>query len=208
MKQQGFLQIFIFLSLAIIITSCGASGDDTGTEFAPNMYHSVPYEPLKQITEESEGGWLSSREDRRGEYYNSNPYNPYNMNMRKPPENTVPRNEGMVLPYRIPADSLQLAAAVLTNPMDSTESLIQDGQVLYNRFCLPCHGATGAGDGAVGQVYMGVPAFNKGRVATVNEGHIFHVITYGQGRMGAYGGQIDIPERWKIVEYVQTLQQQ
>ena len=31
-------------------TSCGAGGDNQGVEYAPNMYHSVAYEPYSQIT--------------------------------------------------------------------------------------------------------------------------------------------------------------
>ena len=42
----------------------------------------------------------------------------------------------------------------------------------------------------------------------MTEGHIFHTITHGRGRMNAHGSQIDIADRWKIVRYVQTLQQQ
>lgn len=194
------------LITAFVLTACGAGGDNPGLEYAPNMYHSVPYEPLTQITDESAGGWVNSREDSRGEYYNSNPYNPFNMNMRVPPANTVKRREDGMLPYRIPADSIELASRTLTNPLDSTEAIVQEGQALYAIYCMPCHGGAGQGDGAVGQRYLGIPAFNVGRVSTVTEGHIFHVITHGYNRMSAYGSQIDIADRWKIVEYVQQLQ--
>ena len=208
MQHNYFHSLFICLGIVIIMAGCGAEGNDPGTEYAPNMYHSVPYDPLKQITEEAAGSWVDSKEDNRGEYFNSNPYNEHNMNMREPVANTVSRNDENVLPYRIPADSLDLAARVLMNPLDSTEQILQDGQVLYSRFCLPCHGGAGAGDGAVGQAYKGVPAFNAGRVATLPAGHVFHVITYGRGRMSGYGTQLNVNERWKVVRYVQTLQSQ
>lgn len=198
----------LFIIAGFFLSGCGAGGNDPGTEYAPNMYHPVPYEPLKQITDESEGKWLNSRTDNRGEFYSSNPYNPYNMNMRVPPANTVKRRDDGILPYRIHPDSIDLASRVLKNPLDSTDAVIQSGQQLFGIYCAPCHGGAGKGDGLVGQRYLGIPAFNTGRVRTVTEGHIFHVITYGFNRMSPYGSMIDIADRWKIVEYVQQLQQQ
>ena len=204
---------YYFILLAgIFAAGCTADGNDPGLEYAPQMYHSVPYEPLNQITDKDAGDWLTSIDDEgQGEFYNSNTYNPHNMNMRVPPANTVRRSamDGVAaLPYRVPADSLAYASANLENPLDSAAAVVQGGMLLYNSFCSPCHGGAGQGDGLVGKVYLGVPAFNKGVYANMTEGHIFHVITHGKGRMYPYASQIDILDRWKIVRYVQTLQQQ
>ena len=218
--------LYALLAGGIALTGCEAQGDYPGLEYAPQMYHTTPYEPLTQITEETSGTWLSSREDDLGEFYNSNPYNPYGMNERIPPANTVRRNTtgyddygaqssadrerelALYLPYEIPADSLAFAARTLENPLEEEEAIVQEGQQLYTKFCYPCHGGAGQGDGPVGKVYKGVPAYNKGTYRDMTEGHIFHVITWGKGRMNAHGSQIEIPERWKIVRYVQTLQKQ
>jgi len=199
--------ILLFVLAVVLLWSCKAKDDYPGLEYAPNMYHSVPYEPLTQIQDEEAGQWLSNRADGKGEYYNTNENNPHNMNMRLPAEGAVRRNNG-VLPYRIHKDSLDLAARILDNPVDSTKAVVEHGEVLYQRFCSSCHGENGQGDGKVGQVIKGVPAYNVGRVKDVTGGHIFHVITHGKGRMGAHGSQIDIMDRWKIVRYVQLLQNQ
>ena len=222
--------VYGLLAGGIALAGCEAQGDYPGLEYAPQMYHTTPYEPLTQITEENSGTWLSTREDDLGEFYNSNPYNPYGMNERTPPANTVRRNAAdyqnysglaygedndlerrdlsLYLPYEIPADSLELAARTIKNPLDSTEAVVQAGQQLYGQFCYPCHGGAGQGNGPVGVVYKGVPAYNKGTYRDMTEGHIFHVITWGKGRMNAHGSQMEIEDRWKIVRYVQTLQQQ
>jgi mono/diheme cytochrome c family protein len=192
----------------LFAVGCTAQGDDPGLEYAPQMYHSVPYEPLTQITNKDAGKWLSSIDDEQGEFYNSNPYNPHNMNERVPPPNTVRRTQADVLPYRVPADSLTYASTYIENPLDSTSAVVQEGMLLYTSFCSPCHGGAGQGDGLVGKVYLGVPAYNKGTYREMTGGHVFHVITYGKGRMYPHGSQIDILDRWKIVRYVQTLQQQ
>lgn len=215
MLHKSKLKSFAVGMLATVaLISCGAEGDYPGVEYAPQMYHSVPYDPLSQITDEAQGEWLSTRADERGEFFNSNPYNPHNMNMRKPPENTVSRSAEGMLPYRYPKDTLgstyylDLAAATLENPLPDSEDVLDDGRVLYSNFCAPCHGGSGAGDGAVGLVYKGVPNFSAGRYAEMTEGHVFHVITHGQGRMYPYASQIAPIDRWKIVSYVQTLQKQ
>ena len=44
-----------------------------------------------------------------------------------------------------------------------------------------------------------------GEAVGLPEGHIFHVITKGKGRMGAHGSQIPAESRWKIVHYVKQV---
>ncbi|MTI33283.1 cytochrome c [Cytophagales bacterium RKSG123] len=193
---------------AAVLASCTAGGDNQGTEYAPNMYHSLPYEPLSQITDESAGLWATSNESGVGEYYNSNPNNPHRMTMREPAPNTVSRNSLGFLPYDKVKGDIAWAEENLKNPLPASEEVISNGKELYDRFCQHCHGASGQGDGAVGKVLKGVPSYSKGRVKEVNEGHIFHVITSGYGRMGAHGSQLSQEERWEIVRYVQTLQNQ
>lgn len=194
------------LSLGILISSCAAGVDNTGLEYAPQMYHSTPYEPLTQIQDEGAGSWLdSNEEDGHGEYYNSNPYNQFKMNMREPVEGTVRRGE--LLPVRLGADELETAAATLESPFsDEDESIVKNGKALYERICLHCHGAEGNGDGLVAEKYAGVANLNGAAYLEITEGHIFHVITYGKGLMGAHGSQVSAEERWMIARYVKELQ--
>lgn len=193
------------------LSGCGAGGENQGLEYAPNMYHSVPYEPLSQITDSEAGEaaqLLRNTQDGHGEYYNSNPLNPNGMTMRVPPANTVARNKNGYLPYRIAKDSLEYAASTLVSPLDSTmaEAAIKDGKILYNSFCEHCHGAKGEADGLVAEKYPGVANLKGAAYQEITEGHIFHVITWGKGLMGAHGSQISPEDRWKIAKYVKTLQ--
>lgn len=206
--NKGNIYLILLLVLGIFVWSCKAKDDFQGLEYSPNMYHSVPYEGLSQITNEKEGQWLSNREDGMGEFYNSNPNNPNSMNLREPVANTVKRSPEGHLPYRIHKDSAEYAGRVLTNPFDSTEGTVAEGKALYNIYCVSCHGETGQGDGLVGKVFLGVPAYNLGRVKELPEGQIFHTITHGRGRMMAHGSQVAVDERWKITRYVQVLQNQ
>ncbi len=99
-----------------------------------------------------------------------------------------------------------MAAKILVNPIAWSESVEEEGKVLYERNCQHCHGATGAGDGKAGVVYKGVPNYASDAYKNLNDGHIFHVITHGKGRMWSHKSQTTPEERWKIVHYVHRLQ--
>jgi len=221
MKLYNTIKVASIFALGSVLTGCGAGGDDQGLEYAPNMYHSVPYEPLTQIVDEDAGKaaeLLGENSDGHGEYYNSNPLNPNRMTMRVPPANSIPRaNAGYMMAYDIPTDSLEYAARTLKNPLTADkEALLKEGEILYGRFCEHCHGSNGEGDGTVGSPPAddpnGVPAFagianlQGAAYANITEGHIFHVITKGKGLMGSHGSQISQEDRWKIAMYVKKLQ--
>jgi mono/diheme cytochrome c family protein len=205
------MKSFVFgISVAVMMAGC-AGGENQGLEYAPNMYHSVPYDPLTQITDKDAGRWLTSIEypDGHAEFYNSNNLN-RGMNMREPVKNTVKRNPQGWLPYRISKDSIAFAAS-LKNPLDSSAAIVSEGKILYDTYCDHCHGPKGLGDGKVaeldGQVkYAGIANLTSDALKNVSEGHIFHVITMGKGLMWAHGSQISPEDRWKIAKYVKTLQ--
>jgi mono/diheme cytochrome c family protein len=212
MNTNKIFQILFFGLITILVVACKPGKDDPGMEYAPNMYHAVSYEPLTQITDKDAGAWVGSDEDEYGEYFNSNPNNPFGMTMRKPVGNTVPRSENGMLPYRLPKDSVELAGEIMKNPLPDTEAVVAEGKVLYTKYCTHCHGENGGGSmdetAKVGAVYQGVPSYSAGATSRLSEGHIFHVITHGIRRMGAHGSQVQQEDRWKIVRYVQTLQKQ
>lgn len=185
------------------LLSCGSDPNDTGTEFAPNMYNSVGYEPMTQLQGDT------------------NKINPYGMNMRLPVAGTVSRKRYTgadslkkaflaqeLLAKTVPNDSISYSAALLKNPLAATPENIEAGKAQYERFCQHCHGEGGKGDGLVAKQYKGVPVYSSDALKDVNDGHIYHVITHGKGRMWPHGSQISSENRWKIVLYVHELQKQ
>jgi len=208
------------ISSAVLLAGCKAGGDYQGLEYAPNMYHSVAYEPLTQITDKDAGWYFNSLEHdtRSGEFYNSNQYNPHAMNMRLPAPHTVRRNAQGWLPYRGTNDAEGLVNAdKLVSPIkDTTAVVLEQGKALFETYCKHCHGAKGGGDGKVAQgvkidgvdhsMYPGVANLQGEAYKNITEGHIFHVITYGKGLMGAHGSQVSEEDRWKIAKYVKKLQ--
>jgi hypothetical protein len=207
MVSKKFGSALIVCGVAALMFGCAASGDHTGREYAPNMYHSVAYEPLSQITDTSAGAWVNSLDSRDGEFFNSNRYNPFGMNMREPAPNTVRRTPNGWLPYRsenVPKDQIPALTANLKSPLDSSMYVEADGKFLYETYCDHCHGAKGAADGKVSDKFAGVANLAGDAYANITEGHIFHVITYGAGLMGAHGSQVSPEDRWKIARYIKT----
>lgn len=205
--MRYILLLIVGISATTFLAGCKAGGDNQGREYAPNMYHSVAYEPLTQITDKDAGTWVNSLDNGRGEFYNSNEYNPFRMNMRLPAPNTVRRNAHGWLPYRLTNDSTGLRLAnSLVNPFEATPAILGQGKMMYEINCKHCHGAKGAGDGKVADKYPGVANLTGDAIKGVTEGHIFHVITYGKGLMGAHGSQVSEEDRWKIAKYVKELQ--
>jgi len=194
--------------LVMTLAGCKAGGDYQGLEYAPNMYHSVAYEPLSQITDKNAGRLVEALDnDDHGEFYNSNQYNPFRMTMRLPPPHTVRRTSNGWLPYRAPNDSVGLRLAdKLVNPLKPTEDVLAQGKFMFESYCKHCHGATGGGDGKVSEKFAGVANLKGDAYKNITEGHIFHVITYGKGMMGAHGSQVSEEDRWKIAMYVKMLQ--
>lgn len=225
LNMKFIKSLFIGFAAAALFTACSAGGDNQGVEYAPNMYHSVAYEPYSQITDKDAGRWLTSieysNEDGNGdhaEFYNSLWINPHHMNMRMPPANTVSRNKNGYLPYRIPKDSIDIASRRLVSPLDTAQNaaILAEGKILYDIYCEHCHGVKGDGEGKVAtgvkidgvehSSYAGVANLKGDAFKNISEGHIFHVITMGKGLMQSHGSQIGVENRWKIARYVKALQ--
>ncbi|MFT5126495.1 MAG: mono/diheme cytochrome c family protein [Rhodothermales bacterium] len=82
------------------------------------------------------------------------------------------------------------------------------GQERYMIYCLPCHGASGYGDGIV--TTRGLPKpLNLHDVSFVRaDGQLYDTITNGSlsGNMNPYRHQVQVADRWAIVSYLRALQ--
>jgi mono/diheme cytochrome c family protein len=176
------------LTAATLITgfaSCGKKDTNSpGVEFMPDMYVSPSMEVYG--TREIDGDTMYSTEF-------------------MPVKGTIARG---YIPYAYPntPQGYEQAGMYLRNPVALTPQVEKDGEALYGKFCVHCHGATGAGDGKVGQKLPGAPPAYNGALKDLPEGKIFHSITYGKGLMGNHASILTQEERWKLVHYVQKLQ--
>jgi mono/diheme cytochrome c family protein len=85
--------------------------------------------------------------------------------------------------------------------------LMARGQDRYAIFCLPCHGATGDGNGITKQYGMGAtPTYHDARLRDMAEGEIYNTIANGKGNMLSYADKLSPEDRWAVVAYVRALQ--
>jgi hypothetical protein len=140
--------------------------------------------------------------------------------MRSPPDGTVPFGgadyESDAGSPRANPDLLQEddryyrgrqgSAWVTTIPVKLDKAMLRRGQARYEIFCLPCHGATGAGNGLMTQYgLVGVASITDQFHSLMPVGEYFGVITNGKGRMPSYGHLVKVRDRWAIVAYVRAL---
>jgi mono/diheme cytochrome c family protein len=100
----------------------------------------------------------------------------------------------------------------LVNPFAVGDTaVLARGKVLYNRHCAVCHSPEGVGaQAAMAAKHPTVAAYNLSGpiVAGYTDPYIYGMIRVGRGLMPAYGFRIPHYDRWKIVNYVRSLQLQ
>ena len=199
-----FIRIGIF-SVIVILVSCG--GDSSpGLEFMPNMYRSPSIETNGEHIVLRDTSYMI-------EGYSGIPV-----------KGTIAKGYLSTFNYgkdTIGSDSLFLLAgdrAAYPEDFSKDSINLKKGEKLYGMMCAHCHGDQGGGDGPIAKAsfannpYDVMPAFNDSEkkrprnnlpMTDFTEGHIFHTITYGYGKMGPHASQISEKERWKIVYYIQ-----
>jgi mono/diheme cytochrome c family protein len=132
-----------------------------------------------------------------------NPNFPDGMTLRVPPAGTIPR--GMLPPASEPAPD---GGETGQNPFPPDDrAAVERGAVVFGTFCVPCHGATGEGDGLVVQHgYPAPPSLLSPGTRAMADAEIFDAITNGLGIMPPYGAQVAREDRWKAILRVRQLQ--
>ena len=190
---QSLFPLLLVCAAAALATSAGcvevglpATGEEPHMELNPIQgMHAQPsfkdQEPQPFWTSE---GWVFAR-------------------MRYPPAGSISTT------FRPLAASVEPDVEVdLENPVAITEASLRYGKLQYETTCAVCHGVTGDGNGyVVGEGKLtGVPPLVTDRVRQWDDARIYHIITYGQGRMWSYSDQLHPMERWAVVNYIRALQ--
>lgn len=144
--------------------------------------------------------------------YTENPVFADNQSSRMPVEGTIARNSS--LPYHVPeSDSGYAYSGTIQNPLEITDSVLNEGQRLFNIYCAICHGEKLDGDGPLYKggsgPYIAAPAnFISGPKSTLPQGTVFYVATYGIRNMGSYASQLDKEQRWMVAAYIHNVQKE
>jgi len=135
--------------------------------------------------------------------FESNPNFSDGMTLRVPPNGTIPRG---MLP--LASDPRTPAGGDPVNPFTVADNAaVARGTVMFDTYCVPCHGTTGEGDGLVVQHgFPAPPSLVSGRAPTMSDAELFNVISFGSGTMPSYAPQMDREDRWKAILHLRMLQ--
>ena len=145
------------------------------------------------------------------EAYEPNPVLPGGTTMQTAPEGAIPRG-AVVLHYKATPEDAIRAGKEIANPIpkDSKERQrsVLRGRAAFGIYCSPCHGSGGAADGTVvKRGYPPPPSLLTGKSLQMQDGQLFHILTYGQGNMASFAGQLAPDERWDLINFVRSLQE-
>jgi mono/diheme cytochrome c family protein len=189
----------------ILATGCSRTTNSPGLEYMPDMYRSPAIEAYVDYGQDPYYFGDSIAEAQRE-----------TPSARLPAAGTIAfaKDESdaqynFPYPYPNTPDGYEQAGRELHSPIPMTKETVAEGQVIFTKFCVECHGPTGQGDGTVVAKggYPPPPAYNGPQLKDLPEGKMFHSITYGKNiGMGSHASQLDHKERWLVIQYVKYLQ--
>jgi mono/diheme cytochrome c family protein len=135
--------------------------------------------------------------------FEANPNFPDGMTLRVPPAGTIPRGHLPQASEPAPRDG-----ELPGNPFKADDrAAVERGEVMFNAYCVPCHGSKGEGDGLVVQHgYPAPPSLTTPATRAMSDLEIFTAITDGLGAMPPYGAQIAREDRWKAILHLRAIQ--
>lgn len=188
-KFTRLLGVLVAGALFVLAQACTSDPNSPGVEYMPDMYRSPSIEPYVDygLVGDSTSDALKNTQT-----------------ARHPAANTVPRGHH-VYPFPNSPEGYEAAGVELMNPLELNQQIMEDGKVLYGKFCVHCHGTGGKGDGNVAKSakYTAVPpAYDSDELKDLPVGKMFHSIHFGKNKMGSHAGQISWDDRWILVNYV------
>lgn len=196
------LSVTALVAVTALLSSCNEIENGPGYEYMPDMYRSPAVEAYVDYGMDPYHFGDSMAVAQRN-----------TMSARIPVAGTIPFSSDpskaqFNFPYGYSAADYERAGAELKNPVTLTKENFEEGKIAYGKFCQPCHGDNGAGDGMVvsNGGHPPPPSYTSPQLKELPEGKIFHSITYGKNMMGPHAQQLNREERWKVVHYIQFLQ--
>lgn len=207
---------FIFLLMVLGLASCqSAEGNKTGSEYMPDMAHSVAYEANTYAY------YYNNRWGTKEDLYKM-------VQPRKPVVGTIARGmaghtmEGRGVSFKangsVPfyygnseEERTRAMAEIINNPLPITKSGLESGKALYNVQCAICHGEKGDGAGYLvrddGGKYPVQPAnLVSDEFIAASNGRFYYTIMHGRNLMGGYSDKLSYNERWNVIHYIRSMQ--
>jgi mono/diheme cytochrome c family protein len=139
----------------------------------------------------------------------------------KVPWFTTMRDQPAIRPFELPRtppagsvpvtgreDSLDLLLDLknVVNPVAPTAASLTRGKLVYEQYCIVCHGPAGHSDGTVVPKFVPPPDITQAPTQQRSDGYLYAMIRQGRGIMPRYGDKVRGADRWNVVNYVRQLQ--
>ncbi|MCL2177960.1 MAG: cytochrome c [Proteobacteria bacterium] len=177
---------FIGCLVFVGVLACGQDVSKPNYEYSPDMAYSLAYES-----------------------FSANPHLPAGRTLAVPPQGTVPQGY-QPFHYEPTAEEALRAGMELRDmlPRDkvANEQILERGNILFTRLCVPCHAMDMQGGGLVTRLFSRPPSLLASSVVDMKDGQLFHIITKGHGSMPSYEQQISQQDRWKVIRYIRAVQ--
>ena len=99
-------------------------------------------------------------------------------------------------------------AAKRQNPIPKNAISINNGNRLFLKYCVVCHGKNGDGDGPLSSELNPKPANLKERAGNHSDGDFAWKIANGRGAMPAFKDQLSENQIWNLTNFIQSLKQE
>ena len=189
--------IIACLTAIVVLAACSDVKRKPGSIYMPDMAYSRAYESYADHSNLAEKG-----------------INYTNM----PVAGTISREEEM--PFHIAKDAAgdttnYTASKLVKNPYESlSEKNMAESERLYLVNCGICHGGNLKGNGPLYKdgngPYAAKPAALVGdaKYEAMPDGQMFYSVAYGKNLMGSYASQLSRKQRWMIIAYIKSKQQE
>lgn len=192
MKKVSVISVLV---LAIALLGCSDVKRSPGRVYMPDMGYSRAYETYSPTT----------NLDSLGIHYT-----------KEPVPGTIKR--GDVFPFPLAKDKTgdstnYILSKQIQDPLPALNAVqMKEAERLFLVNCGICHGQKLDGNG---------PLYNGGNgpyaaaprnlvkdpiVTNMPDGQMFYSITYGKGQMGPYGPQLSTKQRWMVIQYINSKQ--
>ena len=227
MKMRNFILALCICSILLLSSCSSADHNDPGTEYMPDMFHSIAYEANLDDyysyntwgTEEDYYKLAQPREPVKGTIargYAATTAAKYVDGSATTNAISVPVNGAVPYYYDDTEEERTRAMReIIENPFPITATGLKSGEELYNTFCGICHGKKGDGNGWLvdeanaNAKYPAQPAnFLSDIFLDVGDtnGRYYHSIMHGKNVMGSYADKLSYEERWNVIHWIRALQ--
>ncbi|MBN2349557.1 MAG: cytochrome c [Bacteroidales bacterium] len=175
------LKILLVIVSVSALISCDRDKNNPGYNYFPDMTYSRAYETYTPNSNFADG-----------------------KTMREPAEGTIPRGF-LPFPYEKSEEDMIRAGKELTNPLEKSDKNLERGKLIFQRYCLQCHGEKGDGKGLLftsGRYPFPPATLISEKMINKPDGEIFHAVTLGFGIMGPHGLLLTPEDRWKVILYI------